>query len=262
MTISECRVSGCHRQVRGGILCPACADELRSGNREALRALLPASACMAVRSLVAEGAQIVTAAQVVHAILQQHPDLEENLQELRNVSRKALGIARRPAQSVKDEPAADDQSETPRADDPPAQQEQQTMAKKVTCAVPGCNRPAASRGICAGCAQYVNHGADAAKRKLIEQHRLPSQTAKGAGSGRGRTARKPVQSVPKPAAAEPVATNGRLQGVVDSLRDFIQLLELPVGDMPYLDGHMFAAGNRVVIIRADGSLAKGTLSIQ
>ena len=90
---------------------------------------------------------------------------------------------------------------------------------EVKCKVPGCERPAVSRGVCNACALYLKKGADAECRALIAEHILPDSRA-------GRGGKKPRGCKPTAAERQSLANDPDLKIALDEAGDRTTLDEV------------------------------------
>jgi hypothetical protein len=131
------------------------------------------------------------------------------------------------------------------------------------CAVPGCGKRAAARGICTGCAYHVRLNGDKTERgRLIAQHRLPTMPC------HWKKGKNPCDRAERPAAApakdvrpmiSPPSSPAIVQVRPDELARILGLSYFLVGDRHALAN---PATGRVAEILEDGRVREAVLCLQ
>jgi len=113
---------------------------------------------------------------------------------------------------------------------------------KGQCAVPGCARPAETRGVCN--AHYFHRHDKGDIGDLVRKSMRPSN--------RGRKAQ---------ARATPPGPGAGDEAAVAAIRAVLRLLDVRSVDLPVEGGHAFIAAGGTALLRADGSLVPGRLNV-
>jgi len=123
---------------------------------------------------------------------------------------------------------------------------------KGQCAVPGCARPAETRGVCN--AHYFHRHDKGDIGDLVRKSMRPSNRGRKAQA----RATPPVQQGRQAKAPGPGAGD---EAAVAAIRAVLRLLDVRSVDLPVEGGHAFIAAGGTALLRADGTLVPGRLNV-